>query len=73
MELRKIHLNGHRGRRQAEVGLQMGSSKKAHVVVIADALCDQTKWPSHPTCDLTWNSKYLSVYTRKNKNIRVEG
>ena len=69
-ELRIIYLNGRRGRQQAEVGLQIGSEKEAHVVVTAEALSDQEKGPNHGTYDLT---KYLAIYTRKDRHIKVEG
>ena len=72
-ELRVIYLNGRRGRRQAEVALQIGSDKKAEAVVIAEALSDQTKRPNHRTYNLAWNSKYLSVHTRRDKHMWVEG
>ena len=72
-ELKIMYLNGRRGQQQAEVALQIGSDKNAQVVIIAEALEDQGKRPNHPTFDLAWNSKYLSVYTRKNQDIKVVG
>ena len=72
-ELRVSYLNARRGRRQAEVALQIGSEKEAHVAIIAEALNKQERRPSHPTYDFTWNSKYMSVYIRKDQQIRVEG
>lgn len=64
-----IYRNGRRGRQQAEVALQIESDKEAHIVVIEEALKDQEKRPTH---NLTWNSKYISVYTRRDRHIRVE-
>ena len=72
-EVKIMYLNGRIGRQQAEVVLQIGSEKGAHAVVIAKALEEQTRRPNHGTYHLVWNSKYLSVYTRKDRHVRVEG
>lgn len=66
-----IDLNGRKGRRQAEVALQTGPEEVADIVVIAEALEDQQRRPTHPTYDRTRNSKYMSVYLRKDKDIKV--
>ena len=49
------------------------SDKEAHVLLIAEALEDREKRPTHGMYDLTWDSKYLAVYTRKDRHIKVEG
>ena len=71
-EIKVIYLNGRRGRRQAEVALQIGSEKRADVVVFAEALEEAERRPQHGTYNLVANSKYLSLYTRKGRYIRVE-
>ena len=68
-----IYLNGRKGRLQAEIALQTGADIGADVVVIAEALVESERRPTHGTYDLTWNSKYLPVYTRKDRQIRVRG
>ena len=67
-----IYLNGRKGRQQAEVALQTGSAKGSDVVVIVEALIVQERRPTHSTCDLVWNSKYMAVYVSNDNDIRVK-
>ena len=68
-----INLNGRKGRLHAEVALQTGADKVCDVVVKAEALEDQQRRPIYGTYDLVWNSKYISVYIRKDREIKVVG
>ena len=42
------------------------------MVVIAEALVQQDRWPNHGTYNLVRNSKYMSGYVRKDRDIRVK-
>ena len=67
--MKVIYLNGRKGRLQTEIALQIGSEKVSDVVVIAEALVEQDKRPNHGTYNLAWNSKYMSIYIRKDRDI----
>lgn len=43
------------------------------MVVIVGAVGDQRRRPSHGMYDFAWNSKYISVYTRKYREVKVVG
>jgi len=57
------------GRIQGDLGLQLGAELEADVVVIAEAVEDREKRNQHGTYDLKVNTKYLEVYTRKDREI----
>lgn len=48
------------------------AKRGADVVVIAEVLEDQNKRPAHGTYYLVWNSKYISVYPRKDRLIQIK-
>ena len=68
-----MYLNRRKGRVQAEIALQIGSEEGADVVGIAEALADQERRPTYGTYDLRWNSKYISVFMRKHRQINIKG
>jgi len=49
--------------------LQLVADMEADVVVIAEALADQERRNQHGTYDLKLNTKYLGIYTRKDREI----
>ena len=63
-------INGRKGRTQ---GLQIGSDKGAHAVVIEEAVENQKKRTHHDGYNLAWNFKYLAVNTREGRHITIEG
>ena len=54
------------------MALQIGSEKRADVVVIAEALGATERRPQHGTYNLATNSKYISVYVRKDRHVGLE-
>jgi len=65
-----LYLNGRRGRIQADLGLQLGADLEAEVVVKAEAVQDMERRNQHGAYDLRINTKYLGVYTRKDRDIK---
>lgn len=50
--------------------LQLGAELEADVVVVAEAVQDMEKRNQHGAYDLRVNTKYLGVYTRKDREIK---
>ena len=52
------------------MGLQLGAELEADVVVIAGAVADRERRNQHGAYHLKVNTKYLGVYTRKDREIK---
>jgi len=65
-----LYLNGRRGRLQGDMGLQLGVDLGADVVVIAEAVANRERRNQHGAYELRVNTKYMGVYTRKDREIK---
>jgi len=67
-----LYLNGRRGRIQGDMVLQLGAELGAEVVVIVEALEDQSRRNNHGTYNLVLNTKCLAVYVRKDREVKCK-